>query len=300
MSGRRDRHRGARRRRHRASRGIGAASCSLGDIGATVYVTGRTVRRHEAVDDAPGTRRRDRGPRDRARRTRHRRPLRPHRLRRHRGARWRASPTTATAASTCSSTTRGAATRATTTRRSRRRSGSRTSQSKWNGMFVGRRARRRWRRRTPRSRCCSTSAAVSSSTSRPWDRGRYLGALMYDTAKAAIVRATATLAHELRPHGVSVVAVFPGFTTTERVQMAGATGLESPEYTGRCVAALAADPDVAPTLRRRLPRRRAGPRLRRHRHRRHAARAVRPPRRTDPHPPRAVRIGPSTTRYGSR
>jgi NAD(P)-dependent dehydrogenase (short-subunit alcohol dehydrogenase family) len=77
-----------------------------------------------------------------------------------------------------------------------------------------------------------------------WDRGRYLGALMYDTAKAAIVRATATMAHELRPHGVSVVAVFPGFTTTERVQMAGATGLESPEFTGRCVAALATDPDV--------------------------------------------------------
>ena len=77
-----------------------------------------------------------------------------------------------------------------------------------------------------------------------WDRGRYLGALMYDTAKAAIVRATATMAHELRPRGVSVVAVFPGFTTTERVQMAGATGLESPEFTGRCVAALATDPNV--------------------------------------------------------
>jgi NAD(P)-dependent dehydrogenase (short-subunit alcohol dehydrogenase family) len=78
-----------------------------------------------------------------------------------------------------------------------------------------------------------------------WDRGRYLGSLMYDTAKSAIVRATATLAHELRPHGVNVVAVFPGFTTTERVQMAGATGLESPEYTGRCVAALASDPQIA-------------------------------------------------------
>jgi NAD(P)-dependent dehydrogenase (short-subunit alcohol dehydrogenase family) len=78
-----------------------------------------------------------------------------------------------------------------------------------------------------------------------WDRGRYLGALMYDTAKAAIVRATATLARELHPHGVNAVAVFPGFTTTERVRMAGATGLESPEYTGRCVAALASDPEVA-------------------------------------------------------
>lgn len=78
-----------------------------------------------------------------------------------------------------------------------------------------------------------------------WDRGRYLGALVYDAAKSTIVRATATLAHELRPHGVSVVSVFPGFTHTERVAMAGATGLESPEYTGRCVAALVADRDVA-------------------------------------------------------
>jgi NAD(P)-dependent dehydrogenase (short-subunit alcohol dehydrogenase family) len=77
-----------------------------------------------------------------------------------------------------------------------------------------------------------------------WDRGRYLGALMYDTAKAAIVRATATLAHELRPHGVNVVAVFPGFTSTERVKMAGAEGLESPEYTGRCIAAMVRDPDI--------------------------------------------------------
>ena len=65
-----------------------------------------------------------------------------------------------------------------------------------------------------------------------WDRGRYLGALMYDTAKSAIVRATATLAHELRPHGVNVVAVFPGFTTTERVQMAGATGTRVPRVHG--------------------------------------------------------------------
>src|SRR5439155_12484934 len=66
----------------------------------------------------------------------------------------------------------------------------------------------------------------------------------YDTAKAAIVRFTATLAHELRSRGVAVVAVFPGFTSTERVRMAGAQGTESPEYTGRGVAALVHDPLV--------------------------------------------------------
>jgi NAD(P)-dependent dehydrogenase (short-subunit alcohol dehydrogenase family) len=77
-----------------------------------------------------------------------------------------------------------------------------------------------------------------------WDRGRYLGALIYDTAKAAIVRFTATLAHELRHHGIAVVAVFPGFTSTERVRMAGAEGMESPEYTGRGVASLSQDPQL--------------------------------------------------------
>ena len=116
-------------------------------------------------------------------------------------------------------------------------------QAKWNGMFVA-----------GLQPTLATSHAAVPLLLRSehglivniaaWDRGRYLGALMYDTAKAAIVRATATMAHELRPHGVSVVAVFPGFTTTERVQMAGATGLESPEFTGRCVAALATDPAI--------------------------------------------------------
>jgi NAD(P)-dependent dehydrogenase (short-subunit alcohol dehydrogenase family) len=77
-----------------------------------------------------------------------------------------------------------------------------------------------------------------------WDRGRYLGALIYDTAKAAIVRFTAALAHELRSREVAVVAVFPGFTSTERVLIAGARGLESPEYTGRGVRALVEDPEV--------------------------------------------------------
>jgi NAD(P)-dependent dehydrogenase (short-subunit alcohol dehydrogenase family) len=116
-------------------------------------------------------------------------------------------------------------------------------QAKWNGMFVA--------GLQPTLATSHAAAPLLLGSDHglivniaAWDRGRYLGALMYDTAKAAIVRATATMAHELRPHGVSVVAVFPGFTTTERVQMAGATGLESPEFTGRCVAALATDPNV--------------------------------------------------------
>jgi NAD(P)-dependent dehydrogenase (short-subunit alcohol dehydrogenase family) len=84
------------------------------------------------------------------------------------------------------------------------------------------------------------------------DPGVYLGNLFYDLSKFATSRLVATLAHEVRPHGISVLGVYPGFTRTEAV-VAGfaAAGMEppplahSPEYVGRAVAHLAADPDVA-------------------------------------------------------
>ena len=83
-----------------------------------------------------------------------------------------------------------------------------------------------------------------------WAFGKYLGNLFYDVAKAAIIRMAFGMAHELRPHGVAAVALAPGFMRTERVLAAHAaqpfdlSGTESPEYLGRAVAALAADPNV--------------------------------------------------------
>jgi NAD(P)-dependent dehydrogenase (short-subunit alcohol dehydrogenase family) len=83
-----------------------------------------------------------------------------------------------------------------------------------------------------------------------WDRDRYLGNLFYDVAKAAVHRAVHGMARELRPDGVTALALAPGFVRTERVLAAHAVQpfdlgpTESPEYTGRAVAALAADPDV--------------------------------------------------------
>ena len=78
----------------------------------------------------------------------------------------------------------------------------------------------------------------------------YLGALPYDVVKAAVGRLVTGAAHELRPRGVAVVGVWPGFTRTERVEEAFAAGGASPppethsvEFVGRAVAALAADPD---------------------------------------------------------
>jgi len=85
-----------------------------------------------------------------------------------------------------------------------------------------------------------------------WDRDKYLGNLFYDLAKAAINRMTYGMARELRPHNIAVVAVAPGFIRTERVAASfEAVGnkeylnfTESPEYVGRAVAALACDPNV--------------------------------------------------------
>lgn len=83
-----------------------------------------------------------------------------------------------------------------------------------------------------------------------WDRDNYLGNFFYDVAKAAVNRMTFGMARELRAHGIAVVALSPGFVRTERVMAAHAAhpfdlGMtESPEYIGRAVAALAADPGV--------------------------------------------------------
>jgi NAD(P)-dependent dehydrogenase (short-subunit alcohol dehydrogenase family) len=90
-----------------------------------------------------------------------------------------------------------------------------------------------------------------------WDRGRYLkGNLFYDLAKAAMNRLAFAVAEELRPHGVTSLAVAPGWMRTELVlagfradertwsQHPALARTESTRYLGRAVVALAADPQV--------------------------------------------------------
>ena len=59
---------------------------------------------------------------------------------------------------------------------------------------------------------------------------------------------TAHMASELQPHGVTVVSLYPGMVRTEKVMASAAwldlSNSESPQFIGRAVAALAADPDV--------------------------------------------------------
>jgi NAD(P)-dependent dehydrogenase (short-subunit alcohol dehydrogenase family) len=83
-----------------------------------------------------------------------------------------------------------------------------------------------------------------------WAFGEYLGNLYYDAAKGALVRISAGMARELRPHNVAALALAAGFMRTERVMLAHQRqpfpldGTESTVYTGRAVAALATDPNI--------------------------------------------------------
>lgn len=90
-----------------------------------------------------------------------------------------------------------------------------------------------------------------------WDRDRYMrGNLLYDLAKSAMNRLAFGMAEELREHGVTSLAVSPGWMRTEFVLIGhktdeehwratpSLTRTESPRYLGRAVAALLADPNV--------------------------------------------------------
>lgn len=93
------------------------------------------------------------------------------------------------------------------------------------------------------------------------DAAYYRSNLAYDLAKLAVIRMAFGMAEELRPHGVTALALTPGFIRSEAMLEhfgvseatwgdAGASDphfleSETPLYLGRAVAALATDPDVA-------------------------------------------------------
>ncbi|GLY74653.1 SDR family oxidoreductase [Actinoallomurus iriomotensis] len=90
---------------------------------------------------------------------------------------------------------------------------------------------------------------------------RYRGSMFFDMVKVALTRLGKMLKDELDPHGVTSVALTPGFLRSEEMlEHFGVTeetwrdGIakdrwfaisETPRYIGRAVAALAADPDRA-------------------------------------------------------
>jgi len=81
-----------------------------------------------------------------------------------------------------------------------------------------------------------------------WSAQKHIANVAYGVSKAATDKMVADMATELRPHGVAAVSLYPGLVRTEKVMEAAAwldlTNSESPEFTGRAVAALARDPDI--------------------------------------------------------
>src|SRR4051812_6894700 len=121
--------------------------------------------------------------------------------------------------------------------------------SQWESMFVA----------GMRAQLVASQLAAPLMTARPggviistvaWAYAEYLRNIYYDLSKAAVIRMTRGMAHDLRPHGVAAIAIAPGFMRTERILAAHAAHpfdlniTESPEYLGRAVRALAEDPDI--------------------------------------------------------
>ncbi len=79
-----------------------------------------------------------------------------------------------------------------------------------------------------------------------WAAQKYVGNTIYGISKAATDKMTADMAHELRPHNVHVLSLYPGLVRTEAVMAAAAwldlSNSESPEFIGHVIAALHADP----------------------------------------------------------
>jgi len=79
-----------------------------------------------------------------------------------------------------------------------------------------------------------------------WVLDRPHGHAFYEVVKNGTNKLTEQMADDLRAHGVACVAVSPGFMRVERMNLTPeqAAMTESAEFTGRAVAALAADPGV--------------------------------------------------------
>jgi NAD(P)-dependent dehydrogenase (short-subunit alcohol dehydrogenase family) len=101
---------------------------------------------------------------------------------------------------------------------------------------------------------------------------QYAHNVAYGVGKAALDKMTADMAHELTPHGVAVISIWPGLVRTELVTMGAretddgrhVLGLpgegefdladaESPRFAGRAVTALARDPEVMARTGRAFP-----------------------------------------------
>ena len=81
-----------------------------------------------------------------------------------------------------------------------------------------------------------------------WSAQVYLGNTQYGVSKAAVDKMTEYMARELKKYKVAVVSLYPGLVRTESVMRNAKhfdmSNSESPQFIGRVVAALANDPNI--------------------------------------------------------
>jgi len=81
-----------------------------------------------------------------------------------------------------------------------------------------------------------------------WSAQVYMNSTQYGVSKAAIDKMTEYMAHEMQKYKVAVVSLYPGLVRTESIMRNAKhfdmSNSESPQFIGRVVAALASDPNV--------------------------------------------------------
>jgi NAD(P)-dependent dehydrogenase (short-subunit alcohol dehydrogenase family) len=81
-----------------------------------------------------------------------------------------------------------------------------------------------------------------------WSAQKYMANATYGTAKAAVDKMTADMAHEAEQFNVAVISLYPGLVRTELIlrdaEYFDMSNAESPQFIGRVIAALANDPDI--------------------------------------------------------
>jgi len=86
----------------------------------------------------------------------------------------------------------------------------------------------------------------------------HLNNVVYGVGKAGVEKLTADTAEELRPHGVAAVSLWPPYTKTEVVLAEEKptadtlARMATPQFTGRAVVALASDPQIMDKTGRRF------------------------------------------------
>jgi NAD(P)-dependent dehydrogenase (short-subunit alcohol dehydrogenase family) len=81
-----------------------------------------------------------------------------------------------------------------------------------------------------------------------WAAQKHMANVIYGASKAATDKLAKDMAHELREYNVAAVSLYPGLVRTEEVmrnaEYFDMSNSESPQFIGRAVAGLAADPNV--------------------------------------------------------